>query len=173
MVTIDDTSATPPYEQVRAQLAGQITNHVLVAGTQLPTVRQLADDLGLAANTVARAYRELEAAGLVETRGRGGTVVSAAGDVARTRVQQAAQAYATVVHDLGLNHGEAVELVRAALDRPPHNGERFRCPLSIVDSRHRKRLISYPVAAPRARPLPSSNRRRTTWWCPTGWCRRC
>jgi DNA-binding transcriptional regulator YhcF (GntR family) len=49
-------------------------------------VRQLADDLGLAVNTVARSYRELEAAGLVETRGRGGTVVTTGGDQARERL---------------------------------------------------------------------------------------
>jgi DNA-binding transcriptional regulator YhcF (GntR family) len=68
MIIIDDASPVPPFEQVRAQLAAQITNHVLVAGTRLPSVRQPADDLGLAVNTVARAYRELEVAGLVETQ---------------------------------------------------------------------------------------------------------
>jgi len=115
-VTVDDASPVPPYEQVRAQLAAQITDHVLVVGTRLPTVRQLAGDLGLAVNTVARAYRELESAGLVETRGRRGTVVTAIGDVARTRLLQAAQAYAAAARDLGIDSAEAVELVRAALD---------------------------------------------------------
>jgi DNA-binding transcriptional regulator YhcF (GntR family) len=116
MITVDGTSAVPPFEQVRAQLAAQITGHVLVVGTRLPTVRQLAGDLGLAVNTVARAYRELETAGLVQTRGRGGTVVSSAGDLARTRLQQAAQTYAAVAHDLGINADEAIDLVHAALD---------------------------------------------------------
>ena len=77
---IDPGAAVPPFEQVRAQFAAQIADGTLVVGTRLPTVRKLADDLGLAVNTVARAYRELESAGLVETRGRAGTVVSAAGD---------------------------------------------------------------------------------------------
>jgi DNA-binding transcriptional regulator YhcF (GntR family) len=78
-------------------------------------VRRLADDLGLAVNTVARAYRELEAAGLVETRGRGGTVVTAAGDAARERLLHAAHAYATLARSLGVSAREAVGLVRAAL----------------------------------------------------------
>jgi DNA-binding transcriptional regulator YhcF (GntR family) len=115
-VAVDDASPVPPFEQVRAQLAAQITDHVLVVGTRLPTVRRLADDLGLAVNTVARAYRELEAAGLVETRGRGGTVVTAVGDLARARMQQLAQTYAALARDLGINADEAIDLVRAALN---------------------------------------------------------
>ena len=118
MITIDDASSVPPFEQVRAQFAAQITDHVLVVGTRLPTVRQLADDLGLAVNTVARAYRELEAAGLVETRGRGGTIVTPVGDQARARVQEAAQTYAAVARDLGISADEAVDLVRAAIAAP-------------------------------------------------------
>lgn len=118
MITVDAASPVPPFEQVRAQLAAQITDHVLVVGTRLPTVRQLADDLGLAVNTVARAYRELEAAGLVETRGRGGTVVTATGDQARARVQQAAQSYAAIARDLGISADEAIDLVRAAIAAP-------------------------------------------------------
>lgn len=54
----------PPYEQIRGQLATMIASGVLRPGDQLPSIRQLAADLGLAANTVARSYRELVAAGL-------------------------------------------------------------------------------------------------------------
>jgi DNA-binding transcriptional regulator YhcF (GntR family) len=115
VISIDADSPVPPFEQVRSQLAAEIRNRSLPAGTQLPTVRRLADDLGLAVNTVARAYRELEAAGLVETRGRGGTVVTAAGDAARERLLHAAQAYATLARSLGVSAREAVGLVRAAL----------------------------------------------------------
>ncbi len=116
MITLDPASPTPPFEQVRAQLAAQISSGELAAGTRLPPVRRLADDLQLAANTVARAYRELEAAGLVETRGRGGTIVSAAGDRARERLLAAARQYAELAHDLGIEAGEALNLVRTALD---------------------------------------------------------
>jgi DNA-binding transcriptional regulator YhcF (GntR family) len=115
VITIDSRSPVPPYEQVRAQLAAQIADGVLVPGTRLPTVRQLAGDLGLAVNTVARGYRELEAAGLVETRGRGGTVVGAGGDQARERLLAAAQRYAAVVREIGLSPDEALRVVGTAL----------------------------------------------------------
>lgn len=118
LISIDDSSAVPPFEQVRAQLAARMSSGALVAGTRLPTVRALADELGLAVNTVARAYRELEAAGMVETRGRGGTVVTAAGDRSRERLQLAAQRYAAVAHDLGVPVEEALGLVHAALQTP-------------------------------------------------------
>lgn len=116
---IDPTSAVPPFEQVRAQFAARIGDGTLVVGTRLPTVRALAEELGLAVNTVARAYRELETAGLVETRGRAGTVVSPAGDRAKQRLQLAAQAFAAVAHDLGVGSAQALEVARAALDARP------------------------------------------------------
>ena len=72
---IEATSSTPPFEQLRTAIAGRVAKGELAAGTKLPTVRQLAADLGLAVNTVARAYRELEADGVVETQGRRGTFV--------------------------------------------------------------------------------------------------
>ncbi|MBV9847885.1 MAG: GntR family transcriptional regulator [Kutzneria sp.] len=115
MIRIDSTSAVPPYEQVRSQLAAQIADRVLAVGTRLPTVRQLAADLGLAVNTVARAYRELEEARMVETRGRAGTFVSAAGERSRIRAEQAARQYASTAVGLGLTASEALEIVRAAL----------------------------------------------------------
>src|SRR6476660_3684652 len=75
-VVVDPASREAPFEQVRAQVEAQIRSGRLVPGDRLPTVRALAADLGLAANTVARAFKELEAAGLVETRRRAGTVVA-------------------------------------------------------------------------------------------------
>jgi DNA-binding transcriptional regulator YhcF (GntR family) len=79
MVTLDPSSADAPYEQVRDQLRAQVESGELTPGTRLPTVRALAADLGLAANTVARAYRELESAGVVEKRRTAGTYVSGQG----------------------------------------------------------------------------------------------
>jgi DNA-binding transcriptional regulator YhcF (GntR family) len=115
MIVIDSASPTPPYEQLRVQLARQIQDHTLAVGARLPTVRQLAADLGLAVNTVGRAYRELEEAGLIETRGRAGSFVSAAGEKSRERAQQAAADYAAVVTSVGIDVEEAVRIVRAAL----------------------------------------------------------
>ncbi|HEX3731893.1 MAG TPA: GntR family transcriptional regulator [Mycobacteriales bacterium] len=114
-ITLDVSPSMPPYEQVRVQLASQIVDGVLAVGTRLPTVRGLAAELGLATNTVARAYRELEEAGLVETKGRAGTFVSAAGEQSRVRAEQAARQYAAATAGLGLNVAELLEIVRAAL----------------------------------------------------------
>lgn len=74
-ISVNLSSATPPYEQIRAQISSLIVIGALQSGVRLPPVRGLAADLGLAAGTVARAYRELEQAGLIETRRRNGTVV--------------------------------------------------------------------------------------------------
>jgi DNA-binding transcriptional regulator YhcF (GntR family) len=114
-ITIDSGSPVPPYEQLRAQLAGQIAARTLAVGTRLPTVRSLAADLGLAVNTVGRAYRELEEAGLIETRGRAGSFVAAAGELSRQRAQAAARVYAEAVACLGLDLYEALRIVQAAL----------------------------------------------------------
>jgi len=116
MILVDPESPTPPYEQVRSQYAALIASGELPAGTRLPTVRGLAADLGLAANTIARAYRELETGGLVETRGRGGTVVSARGDEARSAAVDAARTYAAKVASLGISQADALGIVRAAID---------------------------------------------------------
>lgn len=75
-ISVDMSSPVPPFEQVRSQLASLITSGELPADTRLPTVRDLAADLGLAVGTVARAYRELESIGLVASRRRTGTVVA-------------------------------------------------------------------------------------------------
>jgi len=115
MFVIDAASSVPPFEQLRAGIARQIRDRTLVVGTRLPTIRHLAADLGLAVNTVARAYRELEEAGLIETRGRAGSFVCATGEEGRERVRRVAAEYAAVVAAVGLDHDEALRIVRAAL----------------------------------------------------------
>ncbi|MFI7275178.1 GntR family transcriptional regulator [Streptomyces sp. MS19] len=114
-LTIDPASPVAPYEQLRARIAGLAGSGELPAGHRLPTVRGLADELGLAANTVAKAYRALEADGVVETRGRHGTFVAAAGDAAAREAAAAAQAYAQRARRLGLDREEAQAAVRDAL----------------------------------------------------------
>ncbi|MFF0249052.1 GntR family transcriptional regulator [Streptosporangium sandarakinum] len=115
MIVIDAASPVPPFEQLRAQLARQIQDRTLAVGARLPTIRHLAADLGLAVNTVGRAYRELEEAGLIETRGRAGSYVSAAGEEGRQRARKAAADYAAVVASVGIDAGEAIRIVQAAL----------------------------------------------------------
>ncbi|MFF3949228.1 GntR family transcriptional regulator [Streptomyces sp. NPDC001902] len=115
MIVIDSASPVPPFEQLRAQLARQIQDRTLAVGTQLPTMRRLAADLGLAVNTVGRAYRALEEAGLIETRGRAGSFVTAAGEQGRERARHAAAEYAAVIAAVGIDTDEAIRIIRAAL----------------------------------------------------------
>lgn len=75
-VEIDLRSPVPPFEQIRARIADLVAAGELPADTRLPSVRTLAGDLGIAPNTVVRAYRELEAAGVVRTARGKGTVVA-------------------------------------------------------------------------------------------------
>lgn len=119
MIVIDAASPVPPFEQLRAQLARQIQERTLAVGARLPTIRHLAADLGLAVNTVGRAYRELEEAGLIETRGRAGSFVSAAGEEGRERARRAAADYAAVIASVGLDTAEAIRIVQAALTSGP------------------------------------------------------
>ncbi|MEU2627985.1 MULTISPECIES: GntR family transcriptional regulator [Kitasatospora] len=114
-LTIDHTAATPPYEQVRSQIAERARSGELPVGLKLPTVRALAEELGLAANTVARAYRELEADGVVETHGRRGTTIAATGDSAHRLAAAAAAEFAERVHRLGLGRDEALAAAHTAL----------------------------------------------------------
>ena len=79
VLTLDPDDPTPPYEQLRRQLADLITAGQLSPGDRLPPLRQLAGDLGVAVGTVARTYRELEQEGLLTSRRGGGTRVAAAG----------------------------------------------------------------------------------------------
>ncbi len=121
-VRLDPDSPVPPYEQIRAGIAGRAADGQLAAGTRLPPVRELAGQLGVAVNTVARAYRELERAGLVETRGRHGSFVTARAAGVSAQAQALARRYARDVTALGVPAGTAVELVRAALGGPPPAG---------------------------------------------------
>ena len=120
VLVIDPDGALPPYEQVRNQLAERIDTGELAPGERLPTVRGLATELGLAANTVARAYRELEQAGIVATRGRKGTfVVDAADQPWRRDAEAAAEAYAARLRELGVPTGVGIELATRAIEEPP------------------------------------------------------
>lgn len=114
-ITVVADAAAAPFEQVREQIADQARTGRLPVGHKLPTVRGLAEELGLAANTVAKAYRALEADGVVETRGRHGTFVAAAGDAAERQAAAAAADFAQRAHRLGLDRAAALAAVQEAL----------------------------------------------------------
>lgn len=117
-IEVDPQSPVPPYEQVRAGIAALARDGALPAGTRLPSVRQFAGELGLAVNTVARAYRELEQAGLVQTRGRHGTFVTPRAAGVPAEAERLAAGYAEQTRRLGLAPAQALSLVRAALGLP-------------------------------------------------------
>ncbi|MBZ4020170.1 GntR family transcriptional regulator [Streptomyces purpurogeneiscleroticus] len=114
-LVVDPEAADAPYEQVRTQIAEQARSGRLPAGFRLPTVRGLAGELGLAANTVAKAYRALESDGVIETRGRNGTFVAAAGDAGAQQAAEAALAFAQRAQRLGLDHQAALTAAVTAL----------------------------------------------------------
>ena len=117
-VTVDVLDPTPPYEQLRRQLADLIGSGVLSAGDRLPPVRQLAADLGLAAGTVARTYRELELAGYVRSRRGGGTRVAPMAPSPSTpqrALQEAASVYLERARALGVSPADALATVRRSV----------------------------------------------------------
>lgn len=110
---VDQRTGQPLFEQLRTQITAGIRDGRLPPGTRLPTVRDLASHLGLAVNTVARAYRELESAGIVETRGRFGSFV-ARRDPVDAAMASAAQTYAQAARALGLGRDEALRYLDGA-----------------------------------------------------------
>jgi DNA-binding transcriptional regulator YhcF (GntR family) len=116
-LALDPDSPLPPFEQVRAQLAAAIDRGGLQPSVRLPTVRRLAADLGLAVNTVAKAYRQLELAGLIQTRGRQGTFVAGAPSANRASAVRAAQEFVRRMHQLGIGDAEAVAILHREIDQ--------------------------------------------------------
>lgn len=126
---IDPASSVPPYEQLRRHIAARIDAGDLEVDSRLPTVREMARQTGLANNTAAKAYRELESAGYIRTEGRRGTFVEAHRPLA-----QGAEAPAVtedvVAHCLGLEMGL---LRRESYDDPATVEGWFAEDLAMVD----------------------------------------
>ncbi len=112
ILPLDQSSPDAPFEQLRVQVARRVARGELTAGTKLPTVRALAEQLGLATNTVARAYKELEADRVVVTEGRRGTFV--AGAALPAGVGTAAAEYAGHARRQGLTLPEATRALERA-----------------------------------------------------------
>jgi DNA-binding transcriptional regulator YhcF (GntR family) len=106
----------PPYRQLVEGVRRQIERGALLPGDRIPPVRTLADQLQLAPNTVARAYRSLEDDGYIEGRGRAGTFVA---DRLPERPSAADAALATAADDylrraaqLGIGREAAIRALR-------------------------------------------------------------
>lgn len=118
---IDTRSPVPPFEQIRAQISLLVASGQARPGARLPPIRDLAARLGVANGTVARAYRELERAEIIVSRGRAGTFVAENPPIAfaiaerRAQLQEAAERFVAEVRRLDVAAPEALELVAGTL----------------------------------------------------------
>src|SRR6516165_1727701 len=114
MFTIDSSDPTPIYAQLERAIRVAIATGRLGRGDKLPTVRQLAVDLRINANTVAKVYAELERAGVVETQRGVGTFVQNLGNEAASLADRQRQLLAfadeflTNAAELGFTNQEAL-----------------------------------------------------------------
>jgi DNA-binding transcriptional regulator YhcF (GntR family) len=119
-ITIVTSAPEPAYEQIVRQIHDGVKAGRLAAGTPLPTVRQLAADLRLNRNTVARAYKMLEDQGVIETAGRKGSFVrqGAAVEVRKLKSGRAERSIHRMVTSLlsdGMSRKQIAELFNQAL----------------------------------------------------------
>ena len=115
LVTIDARDKTPIYAQLERGLRAAMATARLKPGDQLPTVRQLAVELRVNANTVARVYADLERAGAIETRRGVGSFVTATADEARPpkEHERRLRAFVTrVLSEAGANGFSVEEVVK-------------------------------------------------------------
>lgn len=112
MITVDTKSPIPPFEQIRTQLTDQIRSGQLSTGQRLPSIRQLAGDVRLATGTVARAYNELETAGLIETSRATGTRVRSHQTINST-AQRAAARFVQAARRNSLDLDDALSAIRS------------------------------------------------------------
>jgi len=111
---VDASAQVAPYLQIREGIRDRILDGRLPAGARLPAVRALAEELKVAAGTVARAYKELEADELLQTNGRHGTTVAASGDAVARQTALAAQQFAARILELRADPEAALDAARAA-----------------------------------------------------------
>lgn len=116
-ITIDEGDPRPIYRQVADELRALIAGGALREGAQLPPVRQLAADLGVNLNTVATAYRELQAEGLLAIRHGAGAVVSSrtAHDRGEEELRKPLRAALTGMVLAGLPRVEIMNIVQSEL----------------------------------------------------------
>lgn len=122
ILRVDANSPVPVYEQLRAQISAMVAAGTLLPGTQLPTIRQLATDLGVAKGTVNKAYDELFRAGVATSDGRRGTRVAQRTALTDPKMNarelaDAADRFAVTVHQLGAEDSDARAAIETSLRR--------------------------------------------------------
>ncbi len=117
LIAVDPNLETAPYQQIFEQIRAAIERGDLSPDAALPTVRQLAGDLGVAPNTVARAYADLQQAGWLVTEGRRGTRVASKTPAAdrRARLHALGEAVAHFIETMR-HRGYTKEEIAAKLD---------------------------------------------------------
>jgi len=123
LISLDRTSGTPVFRQIRDQLRFQVAAGALAPGTAIPSTRDLAAELEINPMTVSKAYAQLEHEGVLERRPGLQLVVRRRPEPARveSREQELARALRPAVvaaHQLGLSIDEALETYRKALTAP-------------------------------------------------------
>ncbi len=119
-IFINTSSGVPIYRQIVQQIENGFAGGLLSPGDQLPTVREVALDLTINPNTVARAYRELESSGIIESvQGRGtfvsGTVPHLSGKVREKMIKDKLEEIIREAHQLNINLSKVEELLREVL----------------------------------------------------------
>jgi GntR family transcriptional regulator len=127
-IIIHANAPEPVYEQIVRQIHQAVKSGALKTDTPLPTVRQLAGDLVVNRNTVARAYRMLEEQGVILTAGRKGTFIrrDAAREVAKVKTTRAQLVLRRVVRTLigdGLSRKEIADIFSAVLSVEARRGQ--------------------------------------------------
>jgi GntR family transcriptional regulator len=122
-IAIDFRSGQPIYIQIVEQIRRMVANGELKPGDQLPTVRQLATELRVNFNTVARAYRLLDEAGLISTQQGRGTYIwemPSEDSLIRLRSQELEALTNRYLHEtqrLGFIPGQVLETVTQQLEQ--------------------------------------------------------
>jgi GntR family transcriptional regulator len=122
ILRVDPSSAVPVYEQLRSQLATMARSGALAERAPLPTIRQLAADLGIAKGTVSKAYDALVKEGVIVSDGRRGTSIAVKRSALSTRerernLAEAAEQYAIATVQLGIPIEEAQRALAASHER--------------------------------------------------------
>ena len=112
---IDSDNAVPPFKQIVEQITEAVKDGKLPTGSQLPSVRDLATQLGVAANTAAKAYRLLEENQVVETKGRLGTFTKGKNELSQQAHLKATK-FVAEIRSLGLSDKEISELVAQVIN---------------------------------------------------------
>lgn len=118
------TGSGSPAEQIRDQIRGLVATDQLPAGQRIPSVRQLANDLGVAPGTVAKAYRLLEAEGLLQTRVGGGTRVHPDASTTPAQVIEQARALVSAATMAGVGLEDTARILQAVWPTPTAPAER-------------------------------------------------